>query len=397
MDASRALFGILAEGLSDRFEPYLVEAYAELFSEVIAALLPHWSASELLARFQRVRAPRRFPASAGRVEKVFVLSRVTLGADIAVTSLVLDAAKRRFPEADIHLVGGLKSYALFDADPRIRHLPVGYGRRGALGDRLGIYPELHAALNRPASIVIDPDSRFTQLGLLPVCPEENHYFFESRSYRASGDESLKELTRRWLGETFDAPDAEAYLAPSEQVEAGQEPFIAVSLGVGENLAKRIADPFEEQLLRALLATGLALWVDTGPGGEEADRVCTAVARCEAPGGRVRVFQGSFGAFASLIARSRLYVGYDSAGQHAAAACGVPLVCIFAGFPCARFFTRWRPTGAGPIEVVRVENPDPAVVLRQTLRAVRQALTARGKNPGEGTSSTGCWLPPEKPL
>ena len=25
---------------------------------------------------------------------------------------------------------------------------------------------------KPASIVIDPDSRLTQLGLLPICPEE---------------------------------------------------------------------------------------------------------------------------------------------------------------------------------------------------------------------------------
>ena len=34
-------------------------------------------------------------------QQVFVLSRVTLGADVAVTSIVLDAAKRRFPERAI--------------------------------------------------------------------------------------------------------------------------------------------------------------------------------------------------------------------------------------------------------------------------------------------------------
>jgi hypothetical protein len=33
------------------------------------------------------------------------------------------------------------------------------------------------------------------------------------------------------------------------------------------------------------------------------------------------------------------------------------------------FSRWRPTGPGPIEVVRVDNPDPAEVLERTLRAV----------------------------
>ena len=34
---------------------------------------------------------------------------------------------------------------------------------------------------------------------------------------------------------------------------------------------------------------------------------------------VRFWNGSFAAFAALIAESDLYVGYDSAGQHAAAA------------------------------------------------------------------------------
>jgi hypothetical protein len=86
------LFGDLAEGLSDRFESRLAEVYAELFSEVIAGVLPEFAASELAARYRRVRAPRRFTGEASRVENVFVLSRVTLGADIAVTSLVLDAA-----------------------------------------------------------------------------------------------------------------------------------------------------------------------------------------------------------------------------------------------------------------------------------------------------------------
>lgn len=374
--SSRALFGILVEGLSDRFEPRLVEAYAGLFSEIIAALLPEFSAAELLERYRRVRTARRFTGDPGRVEKVFVLSRVTLGADIAVTSLVLEAAKRRFPGADIHLVGGIKSFDLFAADPRIRHLPAPYVRAGTLRERLAAHAHLKMALGQPGSLVIDPDSRLTQLGLLPVCPEESYYFFESRSYGGDTEDSLTELTRRWLGETFGVADAGAYIAPRERVPAGDEPFIAVSLGVGENLAKRIPDPFEEQLLRALIETGLPVVVDTGPGGEEAERVRRAIARCQAPEGRLRTFQGWFAAFASLIAQSRLYVGYDSAGQHAAAACGVPLVTVFAGFPCPRMFSRWRPTGRAAIEVIRVEIPKPATVLKDTLRALQRLLAPR---------------------
>jgi ADP-heptose:LPS heptosyltransferase len=59
------------------------------------------------------------------------------------------------------------------------------------------------------------------------------------------------------------------------------------------------------------------------------------------------------------------VGYDSAGQHVAAACGVPLVSVFAGYPCERFLDRWRPWGPGRIEVVRADGD----ALAATLAAV----------------------------
>jgi ADP-heptose:LPS heptosyltransferase len=352
-EGSHALFRILAEGLADQFEPRLVDAYAALFSEVIASALPDLSAAELLARFQRVRRPRPIE---GNPRAVYVLSRVTLGADVAITSRVLDAAKRRFPAARIVLVGGEKSWQLFAGDPRIEHLPVVY-RRGTLRERLAVCPRIEER----ASIVIDPDSRLTQLGLVPVCPEESYYFFESRAYGADGEESLGALTRRWIAETFGVPDARAWIAPASPPASAAD--VAVSLGVGENPAKGLPPEFEERLLGALAGRGLNIIVDSGPGGDEQERVRRAIGARQ---DRIRMFQGSFAAFAAIIARSRLYVGYDSAGQHAAAACGVPLVTIFAGAPCPRFAERWRPTGPGPIEVIQAGNCDPEQVLDQAL-------------------------------
>ena len=98
----RALFGILAEGLADRFEPALCDAYARLFSQAIAFARPDVDAGALVARYERVRRPRPI---LGKPRRVFVLSRVTLGADVAVTSVLLAAAKRRFPHAEIVFVG----------------------------------------------------------------------------------------------------------------------------------------------------------------------------------------------------------------------------------------------------------------------------------------------------
>ena len=353
---SPALFSVVAEGLSDRFEPRLVEAYTQIFAEAISAILPEHKPADLVERYHRVRLPRRL---LNAPLTVFVLSRVTLGAEVAITSVILDAVKRRCPDARIVLVGPRKCWELFAADYRIEHLAVHY----AGGPRERIAPSL--SLGGPASIVIDPDSRITQLGLLPVCAEEHYYLFESRAYGGDGPESLGALVRRWVAETFRIDDAHSYIAPAETPDcpAGG---IAVSFGVGGNPAKRIADPFESRLLAALAQRGLPLIVDAGAGGEEAERVEKAI---EASRAHVEVWRGSFAGFASIIKRSRLYVGYDSAGQHVAAACGIPLVTVFAGAPCPRFEQRWRPFGTGSVEVVQAGDG----VLARAIEAVGRLL------------------------
>ncbi len=338
---NRALFRIVVETLGDLFEPRLCGVYADLFSEVIARRIPELHAEHLLARYERVRRPRKFDRDPAETRNVFVLSRVTLGADVAITSIMLDAAKQAFPNSQIYLAGPRKSWELFAADPRLRHVPIAYGRSGSLDSRLSVWPELRETVCSPASIVIDPDSRLTQLGLLPICTEEDYFFFESRSYGGDSVESLSNLTRRWVRETFGIAEARAYIQTG--LDAAQY-ATTVSFGTGENPAKRLPDPFEEELLRGLPRPVL---IDKGAGGEEAERVERAVAKA---GGGVDMWDGSFAGFAAHIQKSKLYVGYDSAGGHVAAACGVPLVSIFAGFASERMFQRWRPTGPGPCAV-----------------------------------------------
>ena len=99
----RALFRIVVERLADLFEPGLCEVYADLFSEVIARRIPDLHAEHLLARYERVRRPRKFDRDPAVIRNVFVLSRVTLGADVAITSSMLDAAEQKFPNAQIYI------------------------------------------------------------------------------------------------------------------------------------------------------------------------------------------------------------------------------------------------------------------------------------------------------
>lgn len=359
-DGGRAFFSILVERLGDLFEPRLCLVYARLMSRVIHLLDPAREEAPILSRYERVRQPRKCVQDP---KTIFVLSRVTLGADVAVTSVILDGLKQRFPHARILLVGSRKNWEMFAADPRIEWLPFSYPRSGTLAERLSAAPQLQAN----DGIVLDPDSRLSQLGLLPVCEEEKYYFFESRSYGCAERGILSILTAQWMYETFGvSPQPHAYVAP---LKADMPADVAVSFGVGENLEKRISDPFERDLLRALTECGFTVMVDRGAGGDESERVDRAVAGL--PG--VQTWTGDYAPFASMTSQAKLYIGYDSAGQHVAAASGTPLISVFAGYASDRMFSRWHPTGPGPMHVLKVTDRNPGVVLEHTLAGLSQLM------------------------
>lgn len=363
--AASALFAGLVEPLADRFEPRLCRAYAALFSRVLARALGGLSAADLLARYERVRSVRAVDFEPARV---FVLSRVTLGADIAVTSVLLDAARQRFPRAEIFFAGPQKNWELFERAPRLRHLPVSYPRLGTLAERLASYAKLRADLDAPDALVLDPDSRITQLGLLPVCAEERHFLFESRGYGGESDASLTALAQDWARRVLGVEDAVPWMHPRFACEFGSQPAATVSLGVGENPAKRVEDPFEEELLALLSSRKGLVMADAGaPGSEEEERVRRAAERAQARGARIGIHEGSFASFAAMIAASDFYAGYDSAGQHAAAAAGVPLICVFRGYASERTVARWAPDGPAPAAVVRGEGKTAEEILTEIRR------------------------------
>jgi ADP-heptose:LPS heptosyltransferase len=275
-----------------------------------------------------------------------VLSRITLGADVAVTSVLLDKTKRRYPSAEIVFAGPRKNYELFEADPRIVHREIAYARGGSLRDRLMASESLWF----DDGIVFDPDSRLTQLGLVRVCPDERYRFFESRSFGGNANERLPDLVARWA----DDPQARPYVAP--RPATGPPAEITVSLGVGENPTKRLTDDFERELLQMLAATGASILIDKGGSSGERSRV----ERAMLPG--MVAHDGAFAPFAAQIARSKLFVGYDSAAGHVASACGVPLISIAKGFVSERMAARWRPQG----KIIDGNAPD-------VLNQVRKAL------------------------
>jgi hypothetical protein len=337
-----ALFGILAEGLADRFEPALCEVYADLFAPAI----PGADA----ARYRRVRVPARRRHRAARRLRALArhsgrrCRRHQRAARCRQTALPERANRLRRPSEELRALR---------RRPAHRHAAVSY-RRGTLADRLAVRHDLEALFAAPDALVIDSDSRLTQLGLLPVCPEDRYHLFESRAYGGTTDASLPQLAAAWAEETFGVTGAKPYIALAGEPATAA---IAVSLGVGENPAKRI--PIRSRKICSRYSPNPApkICIDKGAGGEEAARVERAVARS---GIRATFWEGSFAGFAAIIAAARLYVGYDSAGQHVAAAAGVPLGEHLRRLPAPRMFHRWRPNG----NVIRVDNPDPAEVIAQ---------------------------------
>jgi len=76
------------------------------------------------------------------------------------------------------------------------------------------------------------------------------------------------------------------------------------------------------------------------------------------------WRGEIGAFSALVGESDEYIGYDSAGQHIAAALEVPTIDIFTEAASPVFQERWRPCGRGVVKVAGVafsggqpRNPD----------------------------------------
>jgi ADP-heptose:LPS heptosyltransferase len=425
----QALFPGLIERLNDSFDPAACDLYDRIFAQVIdyyrrfpQARLPQarefdealrgfglMNEADLLARKSSILNPRSSildPQSS--ILKVLLLSRVTIGADVAVTSVIIAKLRALLPRAEFVLLGPAKLRELFGGDGRVRIREIKYERGGGALSRLMSWIDVVEAARDEISglqadefLLIDPDSRLTQLGLLPLLEDERKYlFFESRSYQVLQDidesnpqsqspnpQSIGQLASCWANEVFGVTgETFPYVAlPDEHrnfglrvVEklrrAGASRITAVSLGVGGNQSKRVSEEFEIGLVNQLINES-TLILDKGATGEEREQINIIVAKLRAAGRAVVeidesgrsgaisrekieadavTWDGGIGAFAGLIAASDRYVGYDSAGQHIAAALGVPTLTIFVNSSSPTFAERWRPYGPGNIEVLNIE-------------------------------------------
>lgn len=402
----RALFPSLVERLNDSFEPTACRLYDQLFAQVIEfcrhrpggeklneglkqfGLL---NEADLLLRKSVIQMENFWPPIA-IPKKVLLPSRVTIGADVAVTSTIIAKLQQIMPHTEFVILGSRKLRELYGGDTQIRIREIAYERGGSLISRLTSWLDAVEAVRQERRgfghdefWVVDPDSRITQLGLLPLVEDDkNYFFFESRSYQPDGEAtSIGQIAARWCSQlTGNYEPAYPFVnLPVEhqlfgkfvarslrKIQTTTTGLVTISFGVGGNQSKRVSAEFEQDLVERLLLDS-KLIVDKGANQEEREQIDLIVANILRQGKKVveltetnknRIaekdlsqadvvtWDGGIGVFAGLIAESDQYIGYDSAGQHIAAALGLPTQTFFVSSNNAKFSERWRPFGKGMI-------------------------------------------------
>jgi len=407
--ASRALFGIIIESLCDEFEDLQTDTYNRVMSQVIdfcrnlpsGAELDHrlkafeiYSQNDLLERINRIRTDGLTLKRQRHVKKILLLSRVTIGADVAITSIIVQRMSLFFPQAEIVLIGDSKLEEIYGGNASLKIRNVPYDREGGLLERLSSWQLVLKTVQEELTscplkntILIDPDSRLSQLGVLPIIHQDHYCFFDSRSHKSyDSNMSMAELTNAWIdrvtGET-DLHCPRVWLHPSNVQKAtifcdklkrnGARHIIAINFGVGGNPRKKVGRHFEQNLLLSLLQEPQTVIVlDKGFGKEEltyADSLINAVKeqgfsvqsapfspdfKAELNWGVVGL-QTRIGEIASIIAKCDEFIGYDSACQHIAAALETPCLTIFAGSNNRRFIRRWSAFGKNSSNIVHVDT------------------------------------------
>jgi hypothetical protein len=404
--ANKALFLQIVEPLADSFDPGAAHAFVDAFAEVVDVARRHPAAAELdrelaalgltngkLAARAHAMLDAHHPDPIGDPSLVVVLSQVNFGAEVAITSTVIAGVLARLPRAELLHVAPAHVRGLFAGNPRVRFAAVEYQRRGDLLTRLNAWPaarrivrEATAGLRPDDWLLIDTDSRISQTNLLPLAPDARTRYFPKRTIEAPPLERLAELAGLWVQRLAGLPERpqptlwlpEAAATWALQVRNRLAPhanrWAVVNLGVGGNPAKGLGPAFEACLLRGLLDRGVGVLLARGISEAEYVRPDTLAADLAAAGADVRripsdnsldqlaapgrrqlvLWEASTERMAALVGVADLHVGYDSQGQHFAAALGTPGVTLFVPTGGERFFRRWSPHGPGPTRIVRVE-------------------------------------------
>jgi hypothetical protein len=250
--ASSALFEVIVEKLCDDFEDLPVEVYSRVMCQVISycravpagksldAQLTGFGITSFDPLYKRAVSLHRREYRHDKSKpprRIILLSRVTIGADVAILSVMIQRLRRLFPDADLVIIGNQKLHGLFGGHPDIRIRELSYARHGGLFERfagwhaaLDILREESAGVGKGGLLVIDPDSRISQLGVLPLTYADDYLFFHTRDHLLTANgRCMAQWTNDWMNAVFDVSESahpRVGIPPGLREAAGTERDIA---------------------------------------------------------------------------------------------------------------------------------------------------------------------------
>ncbi|MFM1897683.1 MAG: hypothetical protein RLZZ385_2757 [Pseudomonadota bacterium] len=403
--ASQALFGIVIERLTDEFEEPRCEDYNRVICRIIDYLLrlPQargltnhlrrfglTEANQLLERLDALTGSATLPLdSAMNPKRIVLMSRLSIRADVAITSVICQRVMRRWPEAEIVVLGqGKLRQVMAPGSSGLRVRDVHFPRQGTLLERcqawqrvLDVVDAEVAGLAGNEYLILDSGSSLTELGALPVSAAANYrYFSVGAAVADTASLTLVQLANRWLDVILgsDTPchpkvwlEQPVLLLANRyyQNHIKRKRLVTVSLSVNGVSRRSLPLDFETRLVLALLREpGTQVILDMGLAEatrERSDHILGAAHRAGfdviqegfesidtiEPGFKLLGLQCNIGEIAALIERSDEFIGYDSACLLIAAALGVRTHAIVTGTNNVNYVRRWRASGPNRSDIV----------------------------------------------
>ena len=344
-----------------------------------------------------------------------------------MTNVVIQGVREACPDAEIVLLGPASSAASLHGISGTTHVAVPYARHATLMGRLNAWRGLRdLALERGRDVpeggllLLDPrfppDPAWPPAAAArradPPLPLAQPSAGRRRSRQRDARSPRRLLGRRPVratrprlgcGRGSPCPEPPQTWAAGLRAAWGADdarPIVAVHFGVGGCAAKRIGPAFERMVLGRLVRTGHRVLLARGAGADElaeardlhAALLAQGLSVAALPTGRsiaalsgadVVTWEADVDAMLAAIGTADAYLGYDSAGQHVAAALGVPTVSVFVPAAGPRHRLRWTPSGPGRVRVVDGSaGGDAAVPCERVIAACRGLLAeaAAGRRP-----------------
>ncbi|HEX7441210.1 MAG TPA: glycosyltransferase family 9 protein [Caldimonas sp.] len=279
-----------------------------------------------------------------RFRRILVICTRQLG-DVLLTTPLIDAAKRRWPEAQVDVLGFAGTLDLLRGNPQVGELievPAGSGwlRSLALIRRLW---------------------RHYDLALIAQYSDRAHLYGAVAARRRAGlvlkDRSTSWWKRLLLDHTVEVDEDQTHAvleklrliapwtAPQDEIRVQPPPAHELPVEIGKRLRARYVVvqvptivhykqwPLVHQsaLVQGLLADGIQVVLSGGP--SEADRAKTAQVAQAAVGadsGQLLDLAGALdlNQMVTLLRGAALYIGPDTSITHLAAACDTPVLAIY---------------------------------------------------------------------